>query len=163
MAFEELKRRTCPGESLNQRMPKVLILRHAIRYIENMERMLNADRLMELNSSLSSSGGSGCENICGTGRGSISPSDNYIGAKLSNQVSAVFDDDQRHNVTSSTYVIGFDVESEGTRRQNAEPSPNALTSLSAIVQRINMTQPLPASTPTPSDNLTKLNYQSTSN
>lgn len=37
-AFETLKRRTCPNPA--QRLPKVEILRHAIEYIESLEKML---------------------------------------------------------------------------------------------------------------------------
>lgn len=42
-AFEALRQRTCPG-NLNQRLPKVEILRNAIEYIESMEMLLNSAR-----------------------------------------------------------------------------------------------------------------------
>jgi len=40
MAFEALKQRACESTSPTQRLPKVEILRNAIEYIENMERLL---------------------------------------------------------------------------------------------------------------------------
>jgi len=41
MAFEALKQRACiDSAGPTQRLPKVEILRHAIEYIENMERLL---------------------------------------------------------------------------------------------------------------------------
>lgn len=53
-AFEVVKQRTCPNP--NQRLPKVEILRSAIDYINNLERMLQQagkmTKIMEQNQHL---------------------------------------------------------------------------------------------------------------